>query len=127
MRGRAALPGTREPPAEPWQRQAYDSWVGRLGTERMEGFLRGLRGQLETLLSLTFDDIRDRQDRLAHDVASSAGMLGFLEVTRLCRDLQAARSEDAGEAAFALRKGLKAALACIERHFAIGVSAAQAA
>jgi len=105
-------------PPDPWQRQLYDDWVARLGEERMQGFLRALCDQLRVLLLLASVGDRDAMHRLAHDVASTAGMLGFLEVTRCCRALREATTGTEDEAGAALGAALEAAIAGLERHFA---------
>lgn len=120
--------GDASPPFDdPWQRKAYDDWASRLGAERMEGVLHALRDQLEALLLLTFEDDDQRLRRLAHDVASTAGMLGFLEVMRGCRAVQEAEPDDIAPTGAALRPTLEAAIARIARHFSGEASAAQAA
>ena len=102
---------------DPWQRQLYEDWVARLGADRMCGFLRNLRDQLATLSDLVVDDAGDALHKLAHDVASTAGMLGFLEVTASCRTVLEG-STDEQRAREALRAALEAAIDCLDLHLA---------
>ncbi len=71
-----------------WDRALLDDWVRRLGPDRMLGILVKLREQLGTLASLAANGSVDQNDdllRRAHDAASTAGMIGFTDVTRCCR------------------------------------------
>ena len=102
---------------DPWQRKLYEEWVARLGAERMRGFLLSLRDQLASLGDFAVEGERDELHRLAHDVASTAGMLGFLEVTRRCRAVLEADGDEAGTRA-ALAAALEAAVDRLDRHLA---------
>ena len=106
------------PPAarqDPWQRKLYEEWVARLGAERMRGFLISLRDQLAVLGDLVVEGERDELHKLAHDVASTAGMLGFLGVTERCRALLEADGDDP-ETRAALGTALEAAVDRLDLH-----------
>ncbi len=107
-------------PVDPWQRRHYEEWVARLGSERMRGFLLKLRDQFCALLALTFEvQPGEALHRLAHDVASTSGMLGFLDVTHCCRGLrESAPDDDVAGPTGELRDALEAAVARLDRHFA---------
>ena len=72
-----------------WDRAPLEEWVRRLGADRIGGVLVKLRDQLRVLAVLVAKDggLDGDLERLAHDAASTAGMLGFSEVTRCCRAL----------------------------------------
>ena len=100
---------------DPWQRKLYEEWVARLGAERMRGFLISLRDQLATLGDLVVEGDRDELHKLAHDVASTAGMLGFLGVTERCRAVLEADSDEA-KTRVALGAALEAAVDRLDLH-----------
>ena len=108
--------------SDPWDRTAYEDWVTRLGAERMQGFLAKLREQFRCLL-VGLEDPNDDVHRLAHDVASTAGMLGFMEVTTCCRAARQAVDDAVDDAAetrarLELTNALECAVLCLDRHLA---------
>ena len=104
--------------AEPWQRHLYAEWTSRLGHERMRGFLLNLRDQLALLDDLADDGEREELHKVAHDLASTAGMLGFLEVTSRCRAVLEGEAADEPEARDALQVAINDAIDCLDHHFA---------
>ena len=102
---------------DPWQRKLYEEWASRLGTDRMRGFLLNLRDQFVALDDLAADGEVDALHRLAHDCASTSGMLGFLEVTRRCRAVLEGPTTGR-EARDALQTALEDAIDCLDHHFA---------
>ena len=103
---------------DPWDRKHYDDWVARLGAERMSGFLLDLRDQLATLSDLVVDGPRDALHKLAHDAASTAGMMGFLEVTTCCRAVLEGPENKESQVHEALRAALEAAIDRLDLHVA---------
>ena len=112
---------------DPWQRQHYEEWVARLGSERMHGFLAKLHDQFRDLLAklLLGDEDGEALNRQAHDVASTGGMLGFLDVTACCRAVLEGQGEAAGYKA--LSEALQHAIIRLDRHFRYGLPEAVAA
>lgn len=109
----------------PWVRALYDDWVARLGANRMRGFLKRLADQLQLLIvEIERHGYDATVDRLAHDVASTAGMMGFTEVTRRCRALRGGRP--GAEDLAALASALAAAHACIAADLGIEAESAAA-
>ena len=101
-----------------WQRQLYEEWASRLGAERMRGFLLSLRDHLTALGDLAIEGEREALHRLAHDVASTSGMLGFLEVTRCCRAVLECENADDRQARDTLQTAIDDAIDCLDHHFA---------
>ena len=105
---------------DPWQRELYDEWVERLGAERMRGFLAKLLDQFRDLLTLLAEPgslAHDDLHRMAHDVSSTGGMLGFADVTRCCRGiLEAAESDVEAVARAALADALTAAILRLDNY-----------
>ncbi len=108
-------PRTARP--DPWQRQLYAEWTSRLGHERMRGFLLVLRDQLAVLGDLADEGEQAELHRVAHDVASTAGMLGFLEVTRHCRAVLEGDAASEAAARDALQAAIDDAVDCLDHHF----------
>jgi hypothetical protein len=102
---------------EGWQRQHYDEWVSRLGAERMRGFLVNLGDQFTALGDLARDGEDEALQRLAHDVASTGGMLGFLEVTRCCRAVLEPDAASGRQARDTLGRAIDEAIDCLANHF----------
>lgn len=115
--------GTR--PDEVWVRALYEDWVVRLGDSRMRGFLQRLADQLRLLhTEIERSGYDPKVDRLAHDVASTAGMMGFTDVTRRCRSL---RGKPPGQDDLAaLTSALEAAQARIAQHLSARAESAAA-
>ncbi|MCX8253130.1 MAG: Hpt domain-containing protein [Beijerinckiaceae bacterium] len=103
---------------ESWQREHYEEWVSRLGAERMRGFLVNLGDQFTALGVLARDGEDEALQRLAHDVASTGGMLGFLEVTRCCRAVLESDAGSAREARDTLGRAVGEAIDCLAEHLA---------
>lgn len=107
-----------DPVPDPWHQESYDEWVARLGPSRMNGFLVSLLDQFRNLLMLLTAnaDAKDLHHR-AHDVASTGGTLGFLDVTRCCRAvLEAPDAEKDDAVRGELSKSLVRAIARLDRH-----------
>jgi hypothetical protein len=106
--------------ANAWERHEYDEWVKRLGAKRMDGVLCRLLDQFRTLTASLGDaDGKPSEDvhRRSHDVASTAGMLGFGEVTRRCRAvLEAASFGEELRARVELAHALRRAILRLDRH-----------
>jgi Hpt domain len=103
---------------ESWQRDYYEEWVSRLGAERMRGFLVNLADQFAALGDTARDGGDEALQRLAHDVASTGGMLGFLEVTRCCRAVLESDAGSAREARDTLGRAVDEAIDCLAEHLA---------
>lgn len=103
---------------ESWQREHYEEWVSRLGAERMRGFLVNLGDQFTALGDLARDGGDEALQRLAHDVASTGGMLGFLEVTRCCRAVLESDAASGRQARDMLGQAVGEAIDCLANHFA---------
>jgi hypothetical protein len=103
---------------ESWQRDYYEEWVSRLGAERMRGFLVNLGDQFAALGDLVRDGEDEALQRLAHDVASTGGMLGFLKVTRCCRAVLESDAGSAREARDTLGQAVDEAIDCLAEHLA---------
>lgn len=118
-------PAIGAPPDDVWVRALYDDWVARLGEARMRGFLQRLADQLRVLSGeIERSGYNSNVDRLAHDVASTAGMMGFTEVTRRCRSLRGKPPERDDLAALA--SALEAAHTRIARHLSARTESAAA-
>lgn len=101
-----------------WERHLYAEWTSRLGHERMRGFLLKLRDQLAMLCDLADDGGHEALHTTAHDVASTAGMMGFLEVTRCCRVVLEGDAAAEQAARNALQAAVNDAIDCLDHHFA---------
>lgn len=114
---------------EVWRREDYDGLVARLGGARMNAFLSGLLDQVRQLArDLAAEGPRaDGVLHQAHDVASTSGMMGFLDLSQCCQGLLAARLTSPGAErpqAEALTDALR--LADAEIVAALGTAAAAA-
>lgn len=105
---------------DPWEQALYGEWVERLGAKRMEGFLVKLLDQFRSLLLLLLESDEQSTETLhrrAHDAASTAGMLGFTEVTRCCRALlETADAVAESRARPGLTDALERAVLRLDRH-----------
>ena len=107
-----------EPRPDPWERRLYEEWTSRLGSDRMRDFLLTLRDQFAALDDLAANGENEALHRLAHDVASTGGMLGFLEVTRRCRAVLEGEPMGEHAARDALQVALDDAIDSLDHHFA---------
>ncbi len=78
-------------PAEIFDRTVYDSLASELGTEDtaeiLNGFLADTSDKLERLSTHTPD--RQTTRREVHSIKSSSATFGFLELSRLAREIEA--------------------------------------
>jgi CheY-like chemotaxis protein/HPt (histidine-containing phosphotransfer) domain-containing protein len=71
--------------------QVYDELVAILGPDKIAGLMSKLEDQLARSFAAVPNTIEPLElAREAHTLVSQAGMLGFLELAELCRDLEAA-------------------------------------
>lgn len=76
---------------EIFDRSVYDCLVSELGNddvaEVLQGFLTDTCDKLKRLSTLTLDRIESKRE--AHSIKSSSATFGFLELSRLARQLEA--------------------------------------
>jgi signal transduction histidine kinase/CheY-like chemotaxis protein/HPt (histidine-containing phosphotransfer) domain-containing protein len=66
----------------------YGELHALIGSERMIAMLRKLREKLDRLSTLDPDREREHLAQAAHSMISTAGMLGFMELSDICRKLE---------------------------------------
>lgn len=75
---------------DPWRREDYKELVGRLGLDRVYGYLQQFYQRLRDFLTIEVQSKRDVH-RAAHDLASVSGMMGFSALSGCCVEFMAAR------------------------------------
>lgn len=96
--GKAVLAEEPVAAAEPvFDRGVFDR-LETIGEDRLRGLLRGFADQLRALPDRPDDPALDREQlvKQAHNLIAQAGMLGFMELSETCRELEAACLGGAG-------------------------------
>jgi PAS domain S-box-containing protein len=109
------MPIAVENPAEAFQAETFEAIEALLGQEKIGKMLGQLAGQLKERFSNAPLDPSERAPlaREAHKLVSSAGMLGFVGLSRSCAKLEAvlATERDATECFDVVRKACQCAIA----------------
>ena len=103
-------PPDGEPNAPPLDAQIHGELIALLGAEKMQGLLLKLEGHLVDSFAAVEPSQVDRVElaREAHRLVSQAGMLGFVELGSVCRELETACLSESGDVVALLERARSA-------------------